>query len=99
MVFGSGLDLFEQMGADLLDGCDELVARYKAKGPDKARKIPTNHLLVCYSTFAKFQKIAGLSHWGDTDIRIIIRAAAHWADDYQFRKRQAWEIKFSVLFF
>ena len=47
--------------------------------------------------FAKFQKIAGLSYWGDADLRIISIESAHWAADCHRRKRQEEQIPVSVL--
>ena len=96
-ILAPALIFFERRRAARLSERGEVVAKYKPKGPEKAHRIPGNHLLGFYAAFAKFQKIDGLSYWRDSDLRIINIESAHWADAYQCRKRRPAQIPVSVL--
>ena len=90
MGFGSGLDISRTptKSSFFLEGRDEIVAKYSAKGDDKERKIPETPLLGFRPAFAKLQKVAGLSAWGTPDLNFLNIEAAHRPNSYQPRKLQ-----------
>ena len=59
-------------------GARVILAKYDAGNYEKGRKIYAIHLAGFPAAFAKFQKIAGLVSWGDTDIRVINIDATDW---------------------
>ena len=87
----------ERRRAALLDERDGILAEYDAECVGKERKTSASRLSGLSSAFAKFQKIAGLASWGDTDMRIINLASADWEIAYQFHTRQAGGIPVSVM--